>query len=329
MVVIAILVVLFLGWFFYERSQRRVASVTPGLHDEIDLPHQQEWEIYQNQISLCSKKLRVCMEELGLPHASHHIELIETGRYENLSRAFLKVNPGFTVPVLVHDGHPVYESHEQIVYVARHAGAKGEALLGETPALRSAVERWVDFGALKGDPMQGGADRAGDSAPGLTIPIFTTMIAYIAWWKLLEGLLFHGDRKRPLLFMMMKLRGIQGLPPPALAAISRSRENMGKHLDFLEGELRDGRSFVCGQTFTLGDVGWMAIFERLDEVDWIDLFFGDGQRPKVAAYWARLKERPSYAAALSDRGEIHVKALRDLREAKRSSPDLCRALEGR
>jgi len=104
---------------------------------------------------------------------------------------------------------------------------------------------------------------------------------------------------------------------------------MGKHLDLLEGELRDGRSFVCGATFTLGDVSWMAIFERLNEVDWIDLFLGDGQRPKVAVYWGRLKERPSYAVALSERGEIHVKALRDLREAKRSSSKLRLQLEGR
>ena len=27
------------------------------------------------------------------------------------------VNPAGTVPVLIHNGHPVYESHEQIVYI--------------------------------------------------------------------------------------------------------------------------------------------------------------------------------------------------------------------
>ena len=173
--------VVFVGWWVYERSRRRTRPMSPGLHPEIDLPHAQEWEIYQNQISLCSKKLRVCMEELALPHASHSVDLIETGSYENLSRRFLKINPGFTVPVLVHDGHPVYESHEQIVYAAEHAGPLGEQLLGATPEIRQEVEHQVDFGALKGDPLGGGPDRAGDSAPGLTIPIFATMIAYIPY----------------------------------------------------------------------------------------------------------------------------------------------------
>lgn len=317
-----------LAWYLYELSQRRTFPVTPGLHPEVDLPHTQEWEVYQNSLSICSKKLRVCMEELGVPHLSHHIDLIETGRYQNLSRGFLKVNPGFTVPVLVHRGHPVYESHEQIVYAAAHTGAKGAELLGETPELRAEVSRWVDFGALKGNPLVGGEERAGNSAPGLTVPIFTAMLAYIPWWRLGEGLLFHGDRKRPLLFSILKLRGIHGLPPPARRAIRSARRNMSTHLDSLEQTLGDGRSWVCGETFTLADVSWMAILERLCEVDWIELFLGPGKRPQVAAYWERIQQRPSYhAALLSQRGPIAIQALSDLRAAKRSSPELREELE--
>ena len=54
---------------------------TGGLHPEIQLPHRQEWELYHNSFSLCSKKLRVCMAELGLAYESHPIDLIETGSY--------------------------------------------------------------------------------------------------------------------------------------------------------------------------------------------------------------------------------------------------------
>ena len=214
------------GWYLYERSQRRTHPVTPGLHEEIDLPHTQEWEIYQNSLSICSKKLRVCMEELALPHLSHHVHLIETKCYENLSRDFLKVNPGFTVPVLVHRGHPVYESHEQILYAAEHAGTRGAELLGESRELRAEVARWVDHGALKGDPLAGGEERAGTNAPGLTVPIFATMIPYIPWWRLGEGLLFHGDRRRPLVFSILKLRGIRKLPEPALVEIRKLGRTM-------------------------------------------------------------------------------------------------------
>ena len=326
---ILVAIVVLVGWWVYERTQRRTHPVTPGLHPEIELPHTEEWEIYQNSISLCSKKLRVCMEELQLPHASHHIELIETGRYENLSRDFLKVNPGFTVPVLVHHGHPIYESHDQIVYAAEHGGSKGAQMLGVTPDERAEVARWVDQGAIKGNPLKSGAERAGNTAPGLTIPIFATMMAYIPWWRVGEGILFHGDVQRPLIFSALKFRGVHKLPPPALSAIRDSRENMGRHLDELEEVLSDGRDWVCGETFTLGDVGWMSLFARIEEVDWSDLFFGDGKRPRVSAYLERLKARPSYAAALDPCGEIQKKALADLREAKRASPKLRSQLEGR
>ena len=63
----------------------------------------------------------MCLAELGIPYKSHHIHLIETESYENLSRHFLAVNPGGLVPVLVHQGHPIYESHDQIRYAAEHS----------------------------------------------------------------------------------------------------------------------------------------------------------------------------------------------------------------
>lgn len=327
MFILGLVVALFVGWFLYERRRRPTHSVRAGLHEELSLPHTQEWELYHNQLSICSKKLRICLAELQLPYASHHVDLIETGSYGNLSREFLKVNPGFTVPVLVHNGHPIYESHEQIVYAAEQCGEVGASLLGYTAGVQEEVARWIDGTAIKGDPLQGSGGRVGGVAPGLTIPIFVTMMQYIPWRRVSEGLLFHGDRRRPLMFAVMKLRGLRKLPAPVVAIIQRSRRQMSEHLAELENELADGRTWVCGEAFTLGDVGWMALFDRLDEVDWSDLFLGEGKLPRVRAYWERLMERPSYAAALEYRGEIHVRALEDLRELKRSFPELRKQLE--
>ena len=315
------------GWFVYEKSHRRTHAVTPGLHEEVNIPHVQEWELYQNQLSICSKKLRVCMEELDLPYQNHHIDLIETRCYENLSRDFLKVNPGFTVPVLIHDGHPVYESHEQIVYAAEHAGGKGLELLGHTQGLRAEVSQWIDVTTIQGDPITNKKGTAGNAAPGLTIPIFACMLKYIPWWRVIEGLLFHGDRRRPALFLMLKAGGIHRLPQPAQAIIHKARNEMSRNLDALEERLGDDRTWVCGDTFTLADVSWMAILERIDEVDWTGLFFGEDKRPTTFAYWTRLKKRPSYAAALGQRDSIHMRALEDLRKAKQVAPAVREALE--
>jgi hypothetical protein len=230
---------------------------------------------------------------------------------------------------LIHDGHPVYESHEQIVYAADHAGKKGLELLGHTQEMRAEVSKWIEGTTILGDPISNTKGTAGNAAPGLTIPIFACMLKYIPWWRVIEGLLFHGDRRRPALFLMLKLRGIHRLPPPAIAIISKARNEMTRNLDALEELLDDDRTWICGDTFTLADVSWMAIFERIDEVDWTDLFFGEGKRPATLAYWTRLKERPSYATALSHRGSIHLRALEDLRQAKQVAPAVREALEGR
>jgi glutathione S-transferase len=292
-----------------------------------------EWELYHNSFSLCSKKVRVCMAELGLDYRSHPIDLIETGRYQNVSRAFLAVNPAGTVPVLVHRGRTVYESHEQIVYAAAHAGARGRTLLPEDPATRALVQTWVDCASLVGDdPTRGTELRAGHCVPGLTVPIFAAMVRYIPYRKILFGLLFHPHKQRPLVFATLKARGIHRLPglAPAMALLARSREHMGGHLDALGAQLlRSGGPWIAGADFTLADVSWVVILDRLAEVDWDEHFWGGGRRPAVAAYWQRLRERPSFELAIeSQRCENTRKGIADVKRAKRDDPALRAALEG-
>ena len=109
---IILMLVSLIGWFLWEKGHRKTSSMSGGIHKDITLEHEYEWELYHNNFSLCSKKTRVCLAELGIDYKSHHIDLIETGAYENISRKYLAINPASLVPVLVHNGHPIFESHE-------------------------------------------------------------------------------------------------------------------------------------------------------------------------------------------------------------------------
>jgi len=303
-----------------------------GLHAEIDLAHGQDWELYHNSFSLCSKKLRVCMAELGLAYRSHEIDLIETGSYQNVGREFLAVNPAGTVPVLVHHGHPVYESHEQIVYAAEHAGARGAELLPTDPALREIVDHWTDCASLVGNPLESTAQRAGHCVPGLTLPLFATTVAAIPYGEIFKGLLTHPNKERPLIFTALKLFGVRGLPKlgPMMKIVTRSRENMAKHLDALGEHLaKQGGPWIAGERFTLADVSWVVVLDRLVEADWEGVFWGAGQRPHVAAYWQRLAERPSYRSEVLDARCPNVRnGIVVLAEAKADDRALRTALEG-
>ena len=308
-----------LAWFVIEKQKRRTHPMPGGIDSSRPLPHTAEWELYHNSLSLCSKKTRVCLAELGIDYVGHHVDLIETGAYENLSRDFLAVNPAALVPVLVHNGLPIYESHEQLAYAAAHAEG-GHSLVPRDETLRSTMETWVAMGALTGDdPVAAATQSAGNAVPGLTAPLFAVMIRHIPYRNIFEGLLFHRLRQRPLLFLAMKLLGpvrTFGLTP-FRKVIGLSRKAMFKHLDQLEAQLRRGGPWICGEEFTLADVGFMVLFDRLREADWEDTFFTE-DRPMLCQYWQALKDRPSYQAAVAafahptvTRGTAEIIALKE------------------
>ena len=320
------------AWWAVENGRRTRHSVPPGLRPEVLLPHEQEFELYHNALSLCSMKTRVCLAELGISYRSHPIDLIETGAYENIRPAFLSVNPGGTVPVLVHHGHPVYESHEQIRYAAEHAPAGSPRLVPEDPELAREMQRFVDASSLTDDPLEHGDASAANAVPGLTLPLFAAMIDRIPTWRILEGLLFHFDKRRPLVFLLFKAVGLErfGRLGPAVGILARSRRQMAAHLDALEKQLRESRGpWILGEGFSLADVSWLVIFERLVQADALHVFLAEGRRPECAAYWERLRRRPAYREAIQ--GHAHptvVRGTERLRAAKAADPSLRDVLEG-
>jgi glutathione S-transferase len=319
-------------WWLVESRRRTTHAVAPGYQADIEFSHDETWELYHNALSLCSMKTRVCLAELQIPYQNHHIDLIETGCYENLRPRLLDVNPGGTVPVLLHEGHPIYESHEQIRYAAQFAPAGVPSLVPDSDLARAEMEEWIDRSSLTDNPLENGEKSAGNAVPGLTLPLFCTMIEKISFWRIAEGLLFHFDKIRPVLFSVLKLRGIGNLPKLGLAAkaIGRSRWQMALHLDSLEDRFeKNGGPWILGEQFSLADVSWLVIFERLRQADAEGVFLGGGKRPQLTAYWERLKERPAYTEAILGHSHPLIDyGRRRIAEAKSADPRLRECLEG-
>lgn len=315
-----------------EKGRRITHPVPPGYQPDIELPHEEPFELYHNALSLCSMKTRLCLAELGVPYKSHPIDLIETGCYENIRPRLLSVNPGGTVPVLLHQGHPIYESHEQIRYAARFAPDGAPSLVPADPAQRDEMESWIDRSSLTDDPLNNADKTAGNAIPGLTLPLFCTMIEKISYWRIAEGLLFHFDKFRPVMFALFKFRGIGNLPslPPAAKAIAVSRREMGVHLDALESQLaKSGGPWILGEMFTLADVSWLVIFERLRQANAEAAYFSKDKRPGLLAYWERLKSRRAYAEAILGHSHPLIEyGRRRIEEARAESPALRDCLDG-
>lgn len=303
-----------------------------GLHEDLTLPFEQPFELYHNALSLCSMKVRLCLAELQIDYKSHHIDLIETGSYENISRDFRRINPGRTVPLLVHNGHRVYESHEQIRYAAKHAGSEAALLVPADPHSRTLMEHWIDNSSLTGDPLKESHLSAGNAVPGQTLPLFTTMIEKIPYHRIAVGFLFHFDKRRPALFTLMKLFGLKVLHrlPPLRKLVEESRQNLHMFMDQLESQLRDtGGPWILGEQFTLADVSWLVILERLRQVDALDVFASPVARPACRAWWTACTGRPSYHKAITAHEHpITLYGTRRLQELKAADPAVRELLEG-
>ena len=322
----------FVVWWLWERSHRKTHAVSPGLQVDINLPHAAEFELYHNALSLCSKKTRFCLAELGIDYVGHHVHLIETGGYENIGRAFLAVNPAGVVPVLVHDGHPIYESHEQIRYAADHAPEGAPSLVPSDPAAEDEMQEWVDrFLARRGRSDRGREAERGQRRAGPHGAAF---------------LIDDGRDSGALDFRGTPLSSVEDTPgavsraqvawPSGATEVASGREGhpacgraMNTHLDDLEAHLeKSGGPWILGEAFTLADVSWVVVVERLREADSLHVFLGEGRRPAVTAWWERIRARPSYHDAIKAHGEPRVvSGTERLIAAKAADPALRAALE--
>jgi glutathione S-transferase len=291
-------------WFLIEKARRRTRPVAGGPAATSGLPHEAAFELYGNAFSHCSRKTRLVFHELGIPFRHRHVDLIETGGYGGLRASYLRINPSGLIPTLVHDGRAVYESDDIMAYVIGLAPAGAPSLAPADEAGAEQMRQWVAFGSLSSDQPMGDMERRmGACVPGLTLPLFMTSIAYISPLRILEGVLFHPDRARPVFFMLARLRGIRAmLQVPRLAkGIAASRTFMRAHLLRLEGHLRaQSGEWMMGDQYTLADISIACILERLREGGWLDYFSRTEDLQAVLAYFDRVRARPAWAAAIDN-----------------------------
>lgn len=331
LILLALALLLAAAWATGKR-RHRTRPMTGGLHPEISLPHEEEFELYNNAFSHCSRKTRLVFAELGLSYRSRPIDLIETGSYETISAAFLKVNPAGLVPVLVHKGHPIYESDDIMAYAARHAGEGAARLEPADPDEHARMTDWIRKATLpSASPERALQESAGGAVPGLTIPLFFTALRYIPAHRILAGLLYHPDRRRPFYFFLFKCLGPRRMMSiaPLRTLISSSRNAMEDHLLSLEGQLKaSGGPWILGSQFTLADISWSAVFLRLEEGGWLEGFYNRQGLPECRAWYGRIRGRASWREAIEMcRHPIIDRARADLAGLRASYPDLQAMLE--
>ena len=266
-------------------------STLSGLQDYKVLDTEEEWILYHNNFSLCSRKARICLDELSIKAQLKHIHIMETKDCENLTKEFLKINPVATVPVLLHFGAPIYESHEQITYLENHCSNK--------LSQGDVVDYWIKKGSLIGEPDKNLEQYAGNCISIFTVPLFVSMLRNISILKYIKYLFKHPDRFRASKFLAFKMLAYRIFKKgsPIFKIIKSASNNLNNHFKELDDHL-ERKSWIDGDNFSLADITWMVLFHRLSEVFLLDYFFED--KNNLKSYFDRLKKRDSYQTALLD-----------------------------
>ena len=257
----------------------------------------EKWILYHNCFSLCSRKVRLCLEELEIEYKQEHIDLIETGKYEVASKNFLKINPGATVPVLLHEGYPIYESHEQIYYLTKESSSS--FIIPANEKDKDSMDYWVKKSSMVGDPMENQDTYAGNCIGALTFPLFASMIKYININKILVGLINHPLKIRVFLFIILKTFGYKAFSSgsPIRRLIERSLKNINSHLHELNNHLKiKEEDWIINNTFTLADISWAVILHRIEEVGWDEILFRD--KPFLEYYYKKVKDKKSFISSI-------------------------------
>jgi glutathione S-transferase len=234
-------------------------------------------KLYHFNNSVCSQKVRLALAAKGLDYEQQVVDLI---RIEQYDPAYLALNPKGVVPTLVHDGRPIIESTLICEYLD---DAFPEPPLKPADAAgRAAMRLWskaVDEGLHDG----------------------VTAISFSAMFR---------DRMRDMTEDELANR-YRNVGDPLRTDRHRSVHEYGVASPFvyraiaayeiafksLEATLADGRAWIVGDRPSLAEINLAPYAARLEYLTLLDLWLAE--RPRVQAWWDRVKAEPIYQTDLS------------------------------
>ncbi len=222
-------------------------------------------------LSSCSQRVRITLAEKKLDYISHIIDLT---RGENATSEYQSIHPKGLVPAILINGDLVIESID---------------ILSELDC------RYLP-GSLEGNSLQEKeqirtlSERANAAQSSLKLITFEFLFRHLPPPSEADSRQFQNLHKNENLKRFHK-DFESGF---SKKSISDAVQHSHADFNYLDTILSDGRSYLCGETFTLADVAWMPNFHRYDLIKW------PFERYSFLRKWfERVSARPSYHEGLS------------------------------
>ena len=231
--------------------------------------------LYHGRTSVCSVKARLALAEKGVEFESKLMTL----RGDQYDPAYMKLNPNAVVPTLVHDGHVVIESTVIMHYV--NDVFPDPALMPSDPLARAKVHMTT---------------KLMDESVHNCCTVLTFATANRASMSKMPPEEFEADlAKAPSRARSEAKRQVVKLGLDAPLVVDALRVH-GKLLDHIEKAMQHG-DYIAGAGYSLADVAATPYLYRLEKLRMARMW---DSRPGVAAWYARMKARPSFKMAVED-----------------------------
>lgn len=228
--------------------------------------------LYHGDISNCSMRVRMTLEEKGVEWESHHIDL---KKKKNLSESYFAINPNGLVPTLIHDGVVHIESNDIIAYLDETYPAPPLR-----PAERSAeIDRWLERAAA----LHVAAIKPYVYATKMAAKLHKTAEEeeqYKALQTNEELIAFHAKHAGDSQF---------------------SADDVQRAVDLLDEAFSDAEEvlgvdqWLSGANYGLADISWLPIHFVL-----IGCGYDFGRYPKVSRWVEAARQRRSYQKGILD-----------------------------
>lgn len=231
-------------------------------------------KLYHGRNSVCSQKARVVLAELDRPYESIILDL---GAGDQFKAEYLKLNPNAVVPTIDDDGKVVIESSVIIDYL--NDTTDGRPLMPRDPYRTALIRIWL--------------------LRCLEIHAAVSSLSFSSAYR--KRFLKHTREEREAIY--------RRIPDPAKQAKRRDLVENGVSSHYVDDAIRTLKvlfadmdaalangNWLVGNAYSLADAGLVAYVDRINRLS--QRGFWEKRHPRVAAWYARSKARPSYAEAI-------------------------------
>lgn len=234
-------------------------------------------ELYHHGSSACAAKVRFALAEKQLDWESRYVDIL---RGEQFAPEFLAINPKGVVPVLLDDGEVIRESTVICEYVEERF--RDHPIYPENPRARAQVRLWTKAVDEELHP----------ACSAITYVVSHRHTILRNGVGNFEDFLTRGGgegrvaRERKWQWIQ------QGLAAPGAADQIRLYDS---YLHQIEAALADG-PWLVGERLSMADIALAPYLNRLAALAMEPMWTG-GRLPRVEAWFARLRERPTFDPA--------------------------------